>query len=560
MKKLQLDLTFSSILLFILAITFIYMAIRGGMENYVSVPLGDMWDGYIEFYRQVQDGGLSVWWAQHNEHRILLSRLLFWLDLTAFKGSGVILIFINYILATCIAGIFFLILKAGFKGKKNQLLICYSFFILAFSFSWIQMENLIWGFQSQFFLVFLLPLIAFYNLYQSSLNEKDIKFFLISCIVGTCSAGTMVNGVLTLPLMIVLSVVLKLNKKKTICLSVLSCVVLFLYFYDYRSIGYHASPLDSIFHHPLEFLEYFFLYLGGPFYYLTGGSQPVGEFAGVFILGSSIYWMYKNFKNKNSSSLQWILLAFIFYILLTVIATAGGRLGISSSVTSRYMTPALMAWSALFILYTLNLRSEYKVAPILVLTLWMLLPWQERALISAAGSVFEQKLSALALQMQIKDQKQIPCVYGGVDRALSLSKFAIQNSLGIFGSSPFKEVGQSIGQISPSFSEKRALGLLDEIESIEGNSSFVRVKGWIYELEAQKVPPLIRIVDQENKIVGYALTGKKRSDLKKTISDEAQYAGFAGYLLSEYGDKQLIFRGIDPDCQFVVEPSHHIKT
>jgi hypothetical protein len=544
----------SLILLSLFAVSFLWMAIKGGIENYTSVPLGDMWDGYLEFYRRLHEGGLKIWWEQHNEHRIFLTRLLFWIDLRIFKGSVIFLIVLNYILAATISCVFILIAKTELKERiKLSTLICYSLFIIALSFSWMQMENFTWGFQSQFFLVFLLPMVAFYNLYKSSQCESDIKFFLISCIAGIASAGTMANGVLTLPIMTILSFILKFNKKKIVCLFSISLLVLFLYFYNFSWISYHASIRDSVFNHPLELLKYFFIYLGGPFYYLTRGREIVALLAGIFMSANFIYFIYINIKKNNSTSLQWVLLAFIFYIHLSISATAGARLGISSSLTSRYMTPALMAWSSLFILYALNVRSEYKLTPILILILWLLLPWQQRALIPAASSVFQQKLSALALQMQIKDQKQIPMVYVGVDRALTLSKFAIQNSLCIFGTSHFKEISnRSIGQIYPFPPNKKALGGLDSFSPIEG-STYVKVEGWMFEPKRKKIPPVIHFLDQNNRIVGHAFTGKSRSDLKKAISSKVKYAGFSGYMLADQVSNKITLLGKNPDCQLVIE-------
>ncbi|MGD4365427.1 hypothetical protein QT713_22860, partial [Xanthomonas citri pv. citri] len=43
--------------------------------TFSPVPFWDMWDGGLGFYvRQMTD--VSQWWAQHNEHRIVLSRIL----------------------------------------------------------------------------------------------------------------------------------------------------------------------------------------------------------------------------------------------------------------------------------------------------------------------------------------------------------------------------------------------------------------------------------------------------------------------------------------------------
>ena len=38
------------------------------------------------------------WWSQHNEHWIVLARMLFWIDLSWFHGLGSFLIVVNFLL------------------------------------------------------------------------------------------------------------------------------------------------------------------------------------------------------------------------------------------------------------------------------------------------------------------------------------------------------------------------------------------------------------------------------------------------------------------------------
>jgi hypothetical protein len=56
------------------------LAVAGVCRAYSPVPFSDMWDGYLHFFMQVSDGDSGAWWRQHNEHRIVLARLLFWIN------------------------------------------------------------------------------------------------------------------------------------------------------------------------------------------------------------------------------------------------------------------------------------------------------------------------------------------------------------------------------------------------------------------------------------------------------------------------------------------------
>jgi hypothetical protein len=82
----------------VISVLYIGLAVFGGIQHYSPVPHWDMWDGYLAFYAKALSGDWSVWWAQHNEHRILIARLFFWMDLAWFHGTGLFLIIINYVL------------------------------------------------------------------------------------------------------------------------------------------------------------------------------------------------------------------------------------------------------------------------------------------------------------------------------------------------------------------------------------------------------------------------------------------------------------------------------
>jgi hypothetical protein len=66
-------------------------AIYGMVQHYSPVPYADMLGVFI-FYEALHNGDWSVWWAQHNEHRIVLARILFWLDWRLSDGNGVLLL------------------------------------------------------------------------------------------------------------------------------------------------------------------------------------------------------------------------------------------------------------------------------------------------------------------------------------------------------------------------------------------------------------------------------------------------------------------------------------
>lgn len=102
--KTTLSCNNSKITIIFLAFSFVFvlLSIFGGINNYSPVPYMDMWDGTISFYLKSLSGKLYPWIAQHNEHRIIIPKIFFWIDLALFSGKGISLIIVNYALLTLV--------------------------------------------------------------------------------------------------------------------------------------------------------------------------------------------------------------------------------------------------------------------------------------------------------------------------------------------------------------------------------------------------------------------------------------------------------------------------
>ena len=257
---------------------FLGLAIIGGYEAYSPVPMGDMWNGTLGFYVNASHGDWSSWWAQHNEHRILLSRILFWMEEAWFSGKGLFLLVTNYLLVAGVAILFFFIWRERSRGWGASFAVFLSVWLL----SWIQNDNMIWGFQSQFVLAQLLPLMAFYFLHRASQsNSHGGRWFAASATCGVMALGSMANGVITLPLLTLLALALRMNHRRVIVLGALSILGVFLYFHGYQAVGGHGSLTQSLKEIPEGVIDYMQVYLGGPFYFFLGENPLALMFARI---------------------------------------------------------------------------------------------------------------------------------------------------------------------------------------------------------------------------------------------------------------------------------------
>lgn len=546
--------------LFLLAaLVFCGLAVIGGIRAYSPVPFWDMWDGYLGFFTKVMSGDTSAWWAQHNEHRIVLARVFFWLDLALFAGQGWFLIVVNYLLQAVVCMLFWSIWKEV-KSEKNHWI---GYFLIAWLFLWIQENNLTWGFQSQFILAQLLPLSAFYFLHRaaSAGSEKHAEFY-IALFFGVLSIGSMANGILALPLMTAYAIVARMGSMRSALLTALSVISLWLYFLDYNSPGGHGSLTLALRETPLDLISYVLLYIGGPFYYLFGkgySGQVIATAAGIFMVISCAIFAWRIVPMAQKATLPLALLVFILYIGGTALGSGGGRVifGVDQALSSRYMTPALMAWVALLLLYLPKLeavgqsvRSRVWV-PFLLLILLML-PLQLKALSSKQNVLFERQIATLAIELGVKDQSQISHIFPSADWALSIAEVPVSMNFSVFGISPFKDAREIIGQKSKKalLPKNQCSGSIDEVEIIDGDEKFVRVRGWIFDPHSQHTPKSVQLIDENGVVKGVLITGQTRPDVANAIDSIASNSGFKGYVIASAKGQALNLIDTQGGCQF----------
>ncbi len=547
-----------------LTVLMVGLAIVGGFRSYSPVPFWDEWGGALNFFTQVNEGDNAAWWAQHNEHRIVLARLLFWANSKWFNGASWPLITFNYFLVCANVLIFWRIQRDITATEKPTIAkILLGLFIAAWLFLWIQHENLTWGFQSQFFLAQLLPLCGLYWLHKSVVEIHASRHFLVACGFGLASVGTMANGVLALPLMTLYALITRQSLMRVSALASLSMSTFFFYFHDYHAPDGHGSLFKALKENPVDLIQYILLYIGSPFYYLfgEGGFGKVIAFvAGLVLVGSSAWFTISSLRKPREITLQFTMLFFIFYIGGTAFGTAGGRLifGVDQALSSRYTTPALMMWGALLLIYSPTILAVVRMRGIKVLIpfgalAFLMIPLQFKALESQDGILFERKIAALALELGVKDQKQIIHVFPSTELALSLAEKASIHNLSIFGVYPFRDAKEQLGMPIQQLILPACQGYLDTIEPTDGDARFVRVNGWIFNSADKSIPQVINFLDKQHKVVGYALTGQIRQDVAKVVDQKALLAGYQGYLFADQMGAMITLQGEKPSCQIQVK-------
>ena len=529
---------------------FLGLAIIGGYEAYSPVPMGDMWNGTLGFYVNASHGDWSSWWAQHNEHRILLSRILFWMEEAWFSGKGLFLLVTNYLLVTSVAILFFFIWRERSRGWGASFAVFLSVWLL----SWIQNDNMIWGFQSQFVLAQLLPLMAFYFLHRAcQSNSHGGRWFAASATCGVMALGSMANGVITLPLLTLLALALRMNHRRVIVLGALSILGVFLYFHGYQAVGGHGSLTQSLKEIPEGVIDYMQVYLGGPFYFFLGENPLALMFAriaSVVLVVGSILCLQKELSAPHRSSLALAMLCFILYIGGSAFGTAGGRaiFGAGQALTSRYMTPALMAWAAFFVLVVPGLKHmargiRWFWGTLFALLVMSMLSYQLRATTPRTDELYDRSLATLAIEMRIPDQTQIAHIFGNAEWVLRIARTPSEQNLSVFALYPYADLYEQLGKpLSgplPPHEFPRCQGFVDEVQPIPEDPRYLRVRGWAFDRKAPSQPLRLTIVDEQGVVSGFVLSGLERPDVAALVDPKAGFSGYRGYVRANLQGKKL---------------------
>ncbi|WP_353236183.1 hypothetical protein [Diaphorobacter ruginosibacter] len=548
----------------IFAILMLGLAAWGGFRNYSPIPFWDMWNGVYAFIFGLQDGDYSSWWGQHNEHRIVLARIFFWLDYEFFGLKAVSLFVLNYVFAALSAILFacFVSAIAMERAKPRNSALMLSLFVFGWLFLWTQQENFTWGFQSQFFLVQLIPLGVFYCLAAAS-AEHSGKYFFGACILGVLSAGTMANGVVALPLAFLMTCLLPFSWGKRLIFLALAVIIPVCYFHGYVQPPGHGSLTKTLAADPVGVLRYSLIYLGSPFYVIakkSGSALLIAEvFGGILVLGSvavAVLWCAGRRKSPYVAGL----LFFILFIGGTAVGTAGGRLifGLAQAASERYTTPAVMAWAALLIacyayVNGFTSRSPRFLGALVIVVLLALVLYQSRSVRLNHQVMFNREIGALAATLGVDDPLYVRQLFSDSGYVLSLTDRALRRHIGFVNYFPFAGVADGVGGKVGTFPENTCQGVVDELELLPGKGEFLRMTGSALNTRLQTVPRKFSVIDESNVVIGYVLTGNPRKDLGRSHGSFARRAGFKGYVKGFAQGRQVRLVASDGSCSITLD-------
>lgn len=336
-----------------------------------NFPFYDQWE-LVPYLRKVsahQPISLSEMAAQHNEHRLLIPRvIMLWLaKLTHWNIK--IEIYFGYLVLLMI-GILLLYKVVQFyqqqsASKMQYASICAIAMISVLVFSLTQDGNILWGWQIQIFLNILAVAATLGALTTASLSIIDFVLAIASAVVATY---TFANGLLIWPIGLAVLLMRWLLHKAPHFLRLniiwLGCSLLFFYLYlhNYVKPAHHPS-LATALYHPFGYIAYVLRYLGNPLiqFRLTHVIPVVLCGAlGFIVLIIIIYSAFRNSLLTRPIDLFWH--GMLLYSVLSAMITGVGRAGFGSEQAgaSRYITISNLFWMWIIVFGVLFIAKNFR--------------------------------------------------------------------------------------------------------------------------------------------------------------------------------------------------------
>lgn len=503
-----------------------YLAVRWRLR----APLSDMWS-IIDFWAHPTQSTIHWLWAQHNEHRILLPKLILLLDYRFFGGREAFALATGFAaqLALLAALLWALRAMAGMRGALWRSAAAVAAFCL---FSTAQWANFMGGFEVSFFFVGLFVTLGILALLSSRRAAKgDWKYAAAAVLAGTAATYSMAHGILVWPILLVVAILHGCRKRIVALLVTSGAAIAGSYLYHYASPLPQVSPLHSL-HHPLLVVAYVIKYIGAP---LDWGHPALAAVFGVVGLASAAWALKVAVRDRHPVVL--LFAALPLFVILSAAMTALGRLylGADQALSSRYETVALLLWLSLAVLL-LRFVSRRSAALLVAVQIGLLValavgaPRLRLHVAIARAAKLQADTASLALLTGVFDQSALASLFPVPAVPWRDLPFLKRNHLSLFSSWLARDLNQPLSAAC-SLRPPPVWGDLTTLQAVTSPAGpGLRVSGWVWDpLRSRAGSQLVFVAG--GRIVGYAEIGFSRLDLGKRLGKRsAADAGWVGYI------------------------------
>lgn len=472
------------------------------INTYSPLPHWDEWSLFDHL--ALGDGWSLPWlWGQHNEHRILTTKLLFLLDIEFFQGKQIFLLTCVFFIQLLQVALLSWSLRSlgGWRGSQQRVgsgLIAYCILCPT------QYENLVWGFQVQFVMTACMATLAILSLllYQ---RQPRTKFLVMSIAVATLATWSLANGMLLWPLLIAAALYLRMKACVWRTLLISGVLNVGLYFFHYhRPSG--ATGYGSL----AQSLHYIMVYFGSTFVRHSDGA--VATIAGIIGILAAAYFIIGTLRDRDKALALLTLLALLMlFTLATAAITSTGRLhlGLEQATASRYQTFALLFWCcvglALLSRIANQRRHVHAFAAVLLIAMLAFATQVRLPLIDAQWRQLRLKKISIALLTGVSDNELLAEAYPDPQAVMRSAAYMRQHRLSIFADPDAALLGKPFPGAfheAPSAACSGALTSEEILPAEDGQA--MRLNGYAWDNSRQQPASDILVVT-EGKVTGFGV-------------------------------------------------------
>ncbi|MEG4203335.1 hypothetical protein QUA20_05330 [Microcoleus sp. Pol7_A1] len=510
------------------------------------------------------------WIFRANEHFVLIPAIIYGLNIVVTQGSNIGLCLVAWFLAWIQCYVLIALLPLNLRRFPLQfisLLLCISIF----NFTPAAAHNWMRGFSGVHWIIanlFVICSIFCLQYYVKLLSRKreaeplDIhskaepgnggweqnKWVIGSIVFGVLGCISYSTPLALWPILCAAAVVLRFPRRITYLYFIASIGVIGIYFLTYKTPSHHPS-LTKI--NPLKTLEYIPTYLGGIFSENIIVASIIGIIGLMAATGFVGYWLFVK-KVDRPDWLPW--LSIQLYTLQTALMAAVSRsgFGVEQATASRYATLPALFWMSTIVLTVLwvrelqptpRIQGRWLTPLFAVATVAIILMYGvggETAMAIAHRATY-QPLVGLSLQLGITDVTLIKDRVGNKPAAfIGLIDALKTNNLVPFNRDIKKHnfcaaLDTKIDANLLSAPKDGVPGYFDTATKLAPTAA--RVIGWVGDPENNV--KCIAILNQENVVRGFAMSGFPRPDLVKLFGPSYEFAAWRGYIQTSPTDKLL---------------------
>jgi hypothetical protein len=340
----------------------------------VNVVFWDQWE-VVPMFDKMYSGHLTFadLFAQHNEHRLFFPQIFMLLIGTITHYNNLAEMYFSWFLMCLISYVIFIVYTRKFGYSERSLIRFVPVVWLVFTLR--QFQNLLWGYQIQFYLVVLFLLMALYLLATSKSLGWRFSFSILSGVVCTFSLA---NGLLVWPIgliQIFISSRIPSTAPKWSYLkigavwSIIGMGSYLAYLIGYVQPSGHPSLLYFM-QHPITSSAFLLASIGNPF------SSDLFTAIGIGLLLLLLYiWitglLIKNKLGEGTSTPFFVSLVLFGLLSIALLTLGRSGFGAEQALSSHYATITVLGTVGFYLL-ALSLKIMQKLHTFILDSMLML--------------------------------------------------------------------------------------------------------------------------------------------------------------------------------------------